>query len=199
MKNVKIIKNKHLSIENNHWRLLTWIVHIWRRVVLCTRQQWLWRAITSSIHIILQTIYSYISFMKTGTLNYYGFSENRRRTLHGRWSSCQSNLSSTEKDIEFIISNKVTHIINTISKKIPNLWERFGIHYLSVNWAENEQNVRHDILRYSIRKIMLFRLSSSSWRKPWNWMNAASYILSMERLGHALLLLLTSWKSINGP
>jgi len=26
------------------------------------------------------------------------------------------------KDIEFIISNKVTHIINTVSKTIPNLY-----------------------------------------------------------------------------
>jgi hypothetical protein len=40
------------------------------------------------------------------------------------------------KDIEFIISNKVTHVINTVSKVIPNLWERFGIQYLSVNWTE---------------------------------------------------------------
>jgi hypothetical protein len=40
------------------------------------------------------------------------------------------------KDIEFIISNKVTHVINTVSKAIPNLWERFGIQYLSVNWTE---------------------------------------------------------------
>ena len=46
------------------------------------------------------------------------------------------------QDIEFIISNKVTHVINTVSRQVPNLWERFGIHYLSVNWTEKEQNVR---------------------------------------------------------
>lgn len=40
------------------------------------------------------------------------------------------------KDIEFIISNKVTHIINTVSKAIPNLYERFGVQYLSVHWTE---------------------------------------------------------------
>lgn len=45
------------------------------------------------------------------------------------------------KDIEFIISNKVTHVINTVSKSVPNLYERFGIQYLSVHWTEKEENI----------------------------------------------------------
>lgn len=40
------------------------------------------------------------------------------------------------QDIEFIITNKVTHIINTVSKAVPNLYERFGVQYLSVHWTE---------------------------------------------------------------
>lgn len=45
------------------------------------------------------------------------------------------------QDIEFIISNKVTHIINTVANNIGNLWEKFGVHYLSVGWTEYETNV----------------------------------------------------------
>ena len=55
--------------------------------------------------------------------------------------------------MDFIISNKVTHIINTVVKKVPNLWEKYGIQYLSVNWSENEQNVNHEEYRYLIRRI----------------------------------------------
>ena len=57
------------------------------------------------------------------------------------------------EDMDFIISNKVTHIINTVVKKVPNLWEKYGIQYLSVNWTENEQNVKHEEYRYLIRRI----------------------------------------------
>lgn len=45
------------------------------------------------------------------------------------------------EDIEFIISNKVTHIINTVVKTVPNLYEKFGVQYLSVHWTEREENV----------------------------------------------------------
>lgn len=44
--------------------------------------------------------------------------------------------------MDFIASNKVTHIINTVVKRIPNLYEKYGIQYLSVNWTEKEQNVQ---------------------------------------------------------
>ena len=43
--------------------------------------------------------------------------------------------------MDFIVSNKVTHIINTVVKRVPNMYEKFGIQYLSVNWTEKEQNV----------------------------------------------------------
>jgi hypothetical protein len=46
------------------------------------------------------------------------------------------------------------HIVNTVSKTVPNLYERFGIQYLSVHWTEKEENVRVESFRYSIRKIM---------------------------------------------
>lgn len=39
----------------------------------------------------------------------------------------------------------MTHIINTVSKTVPNLYERFGIQYLSVHWTEKEENVTHII------------------------------------------------------
>jgi|JI6StandDraft_1071083.scaffolds.fasta_scaffold05055_15 hypothetical protein len=45
------------------------------------------------------------------------------------------------QDIEFILSNKVSHVINTVSRRIPNIWEKISVHYLSYNWTDNEQNV----------------------------------------------------------
>lgn len=56
------------------------------------------------------------------------------------------------KDIDFIATNKVTHIINTVVKKVPNLYEKYGIQYLSVNWSEKEQNVSILRNRFSIKK-----------------------------------------------
>ena len=47
--------------------------------------------------------------------------------------------------MDFIISNKVTHIINTVVKKVPNLYEKYGVQYLSVNWTDKEQNVQYNL------------------------------------------------------
>ena len=60
------------------------------------------------------------------------------------------------QDIEFIISNKVTHIINTVSHKIPNLWENFCVHYLSVGWTERETNVPHSHIQVFDKKNNAF-------------------------------------------
>ena len=34
------------------------------------------------------------------------------------------------QDLEFVVSNKVTHIINCSGKEIPNHWEPIGVMYL---------------------------------------------------------------------
>jgi hypothetical protein len=77
------------------------------------------------------------------------------------------------QDIEFIVTNKVTHVINTVSKAVPNLYERFGVQYLSVHWTEREENVGFDLPRSSTRRTTRSTPSSASWRRRWSRARAA--------------------------
>ena len=45
------------------------------------------------------------------------------------------------QDLEFVIANKVTHVINTASKTIPNHWEPIGVVYLCYQWEDNDSQV----------------------------------------------------------
>ncbi|CAK83216.1 unnamed protein product (macronuclear) [Paramecium tetraurelia] len=45
------------------------------------------------------------------------------------------------QDLEFIVTNKVSRIINCASKQLPNHWESIGIVYLSFPWMDNDQQV----------------------------------------------------------
>lgn len=47
--------------------------------------------------------------------------QDQGRPVYGR-PVCSQGTHLTTQDIEFIISNKVTHVINTVSKNIPNLY-----------------------------------------------------------------------------
>lgn len=42
------------------------------------------------------------------------------------------------QDLEFLMTNKVSHIINCSGGEVPNLWENIGILYLSVDWKESD-------------------------------------------------------------
>ena len=43
------------------------------------------------------------------------------------------------QDLEFIVNNKVTHVINCASWQIPNHWEAIGIKYLSFEWQDSKK------------------------------------------------------------
>jgi protein-tyrosine phosphatase len=45
------------------------------------------------------------------------------------------------QDLEFVVNNKVSHIINCASKQIPNHWEPIGLKYLSFDWTESRSQV----------------------------------------------------------
>ncbi|CAD8184443.1 unnamed protein product [Paramecium octaurelia] len=45
------------------------------------------------------------------------------------------------KDLEFVIQNKVTRIINCAAKQLPCVFENYGVIYLKFNWLENEQQI----------------------------------------------------------
>lgn len=46
------------------------------------------------------------------------------------------------QDLEFIVTNKVTHIINCSSKEVSNAWESIGVSYLSFPWDETDDQVK---------------------------------------------------------
>ena len=52
-------------------------------------------------------------------------------------------------DLEFIISNKVTHVINTASHEVANHWEPIGVRYLNFYWNESEQFLDTEALEQS--------------------------------------------------
>ncbi|CAK60349.1 unnamed protein product (macronuclear) [Paramecium tetraurelia] len=45
------------------------------------------------------------------------------------------------QDLEFIVTNKISRIINCASKQIPNHWESIGIIYMSFPWIDNNQQI----------------------------------------------------------
>ncbi len=40
------------------------------------------------------------------------------------------------QDLEFIVANKITRIINCAGREVANGWERSGIRYLTYYWPE---------------------------------------------------------------
>ncbi|CAK90686.1 unnamed protein product (macronuclear) [Paramecium tetraurelia] len=45
------------------------------------------------------------------------------------------------QDLEFIVTNKVSRIVNCACKQIPNHWESIGIVYMSLPWIDNDTQV----------------------------------------------------------
>lgn len=48
------------------------------------------------------------------------------------------------QDLEFIVANKVTHIINCAGRQIKNQWEHIGVVYLTFNWQDHENQILLD-------------------------------------------------------
>lgn len=48
------------------------------------------------------------------------------------------------KDLEFIVANKVTHIVNCSGTQVRNMWESIGIAYLTYNWVDQENQILFD-------------------------------------------------------
>ena len=45
------------------------------------------------------------------------------------------------QDLEFVVANKVTHIINCAGKQIQNHWEPIGVAYLTFFWLDQDNQV----------------------------------------------------------
>ena len=48
------------------------------------------------------------------------------------------------QDLEFIISNKVSKIVNTAGMQLNNHWDNIGVQYLTLNWQDDEKQVLFD-------------------------------------------------------
>jgi hypothetical protein len=45
------------------------------------------------------------------------------------------------KDLDFIVTNKITHLVNASPRQLTSQWESIGFQYLSVPWSDSEHQV----------------------------------------------------------
>jgi hypothetical protein len=45
------------------------------------------------------------------------------------------------QDLEFVVANKVSRIVNCAARQVPNHWEPIGINYLSFGWLDTENQL----------------------------------------------------------
>lgn len=60
------------------------------------------------------------------------------------------------QDLEFVVANKVTHIINCAGKQIPNHWEPIGVVYLTYYWLDQENQTLFDVKDQTANQIYDF-------------------------------------------
>ncbi|OMJ81095.1 hypothetical protein SteCoe_18507 [Stentor coeruleus] len=60
------------------------------------------------------------------------------------------------QDLEFVVANKVTRIINCAARQVPNHWEPIGVHYLSYPWFDNDNQIILDSSDKNFNTIFTF-------------------------------------------
>ena len=60
------------------------------------------------------------------------------------------------QDLEFVVANKVTRIINCASKQVANHWEAIGVKYFSLYWQDSDNQVIFDNKSHVFNKIFEF-------------------------------------------
>ena len=48
------------------------------------------------------------------------------------------------QDLEFVVANKVTRVVNCAGTQLPNHWEHVGVLYLTLNWQDDEKQTLFD-------------------------------------------------------
>jgi hypothetical protein len=48
------------------------------------------------------------------------------------------------QDLEFVVANKVTRVVNCAGTQMPNHWEPVGVLYLTLNWQDDEKQTLFD-------------------------------------------------------
>ena len=60
------------------------------------------------------------------------------------------------QDLEFVVGNKVSHIINCSGKQVPNHWEPIGVKYLTFTWQDSPGQILLDQADKNFTKICNF-------------------------------------------
>ncbi|CDW80148.1 dual specificity catalytic domain containing protein [Stylonychia lemnae] len=60
------------------------------------------------------------------------------------------------QDLEFVVANKVTHIVNCAGKQVPNHWEPIGVAYMTFYWLDQENQILFDPSDETTNKIYDF-------------------------------------------
>lgn len=47
-------------------------------------------------------------------------------------------------DFEFVVSNKVSRIVNCAGRQVQNQWTHMGVQYLNYFWMDNESQILFD-------------------------------------------------------
>jgi protein-tyrosine phosphatase len=66
------------------------------------------------------------------------------------------------QDLEFVVANKVTHIINCASKQVANHWEAIGVKYFSLYWQDSDIQIIVDKKAVLFNKLFDFIESTLS-------------------------------------
>lgn len=63
------------------------------------------------------------------------------------------------QDLEFVVANKVTRVINCAGRQIPNHWEPIGVIYMTFFWGDEGTAVCLflDFYKYQMCKIIKFQ------------------------------------------
>lgn len=60
------------------------------------------------------------------------------------------------QDLEFVVANKVSHVVNCAARQVPSHWEPIGVHYLSFYWLEHDSQVLFDTKDEAINRLYNF-------------------------------------------
>jgi len=60
------------------------------------------------------------------------------------------------RDLEFVVANKVTHVINCCGRQVPNHWEPIGVVYLTYYWVDNESQIILDSKDVVVNEVVNF-------------------------------------------
>ena len=62
----------------------------------------------------------------------------------------------TSQDLDFILANKITHIICCAGRELSNSWERSGVKYPTYYWPENGNCIVFDEANQVLDEIYVF-------------------------------------------